>query len=322
MDELSRVKRQKVNSTHKRKPRRPKYGLYIMIALFCAMIVLGFQLADSWFAPMTNAETGEIIDEENPVVTEENDNRPINVLIIGTDERDNEPSRSDTLILAALFPQEKQVKLLSIPRDTRVNIPGKKGFEKASHAHAYGGADLAVETIEGLLDVNIDYYVKTNFQGFKNIIDILGGVTLNVEKRMYYPEEDIDLQAGLQTLNGYDALAYVRFRSDGMGDIGRVERQQKFLAALTDHVKSFATITKIPNLIKETTTHVKTDMGAKDILYFATKFMSIDKESIENTTLPGYPDTIDGVSYWVSNAKEVEKVMESMQSADGKSSAE
>lgn len=321
MDELSRVKRRKSNT---RKPRKrifrlKSYALYIMIVLFFAMLVLGFKMADNMFSPMIKAEPG-LTEEESPLA--KGGNRPINVLIIGTDERDNEPSRSDTLILAALFPEEKQVKLLSIPRDTRVNIPGRKGLERIAHAHAYGKEDLAVETVEGLLDIDIDYYVKTNFQGFKNIIDILGGVTLNVEKRMYNPEEDINLKAGLQTLSGYDSLAYVRFRSDGMGDIGRVERQQKFLAALTDHVKSFATLPKIPGLIKEITTHVKTDMGTKDILYFATKFMSIDHESIDHVTLPGYPDTINGASYWIPNNSELEKMVEGMQKADGKSSTE
>jgi len=311
MNELSRVKRRKSNTKPKRF-RRSNYALYLMVAIFFTMLFLGFKMADSMFSPVTKADTG-LIDTEEPV-NEENDG-PVNVLIIGTDERDNEPSRSDTLILASLFPDEKQVKLLSIPRDTRVNIPGRKGFDKITHAHAYGQVDLAVETVESLLDIDIDYYIKTNFQGFKNIIDILGGVTLNVEKRMYYPEEDIDLKPGLQTLNGHDALAYVRFRSDGMGDIGRVERQQKFLAALTDHVKSFATLPKIPGLIKEINTHVKTNMGAKDILYFATKFINIDHNSIENTMLPGYADTINGISYWVPSINELEKVIENMQKA-------
>jgi len=307
MSDLSRTSKRR--PTPKRK-FRPNYPIYIMIALFFAMLVVGFKLADNWFAPMVSADPGTTDIEE---LIEEKSNGPIKVLIIGTDERENEASRSDTLILASLFPEEKQVKLLSIPRDTRASIPGRKGFEKVSHAHAYGQADLAVETVEDLLDIDIDFYLKTNFQGFKNIIDILGGVTFNVEKRMYYPEEDIDLNSGLQNLNGHDALAYVRFRSDGMGDIGRVERQQKFLAALTDHVKSFATLPKIPGMIKEINTHVKTDMGTKDILYFATKFISIDHESIESTMLPGYADTIDGLSYWIPSIGELEKVMESMQ---------
>lgn len=311
MDELSRIKRRKSNPKPKRKTFVLRYGLIIFI-VFAVMLFFGFKWADSMFSPMVQADPGPETETDEEDLKEKESGEPVYVLIIGTDERDNEPARSDTLILAALFPGEKQVKLLSIPRDTRVNIPGRKGLDKITHAHAYGGPDLTVKTTEELLGLEIDYYVKTNFQGFRNIIDILGGVTLNVEKRMYYPAEDIDLQPGLQTLNGADALAYVRFRSDGMGDIGRVERQQKFLSALTDHVKSFATITKIPDLIKEVSTHVKTNMGTKDILYFATKFISIDSDSIEHTMLPGYPDTIDGISYWVPSKGEMEKVLENL----------
>jgi len=317
MKELSRIKRRKSNSAPRPPRRRPPYFLYIMIALFFTMVVFGFKWADTMFSPITKADTG-LIEKETEDPDEKKDNGPVNVLIIGTDERENEPSRSDTLIFASLFPDEKQVKLLSIPRDTRVRIPGKKGFEKVSHAHAYGQADLAVKTVEDFLDINTDFYIKTNFQGFKNIIDLLGGVTLNVEKRMFYPEEDIDLYPGLQTLNGYDALAYVRFRGDGLGDIGRVERQQKFLSVLTDHITSFATIPKIPSMVKEINTHVKTNMSPKDILYFATKFISINHDSIQTFMLPGHPDTIDNISYWVPDGAELDKVLEKMQSVGSK----
>ena len=310
MSDLSRLSKKKKSSKSR---VRPPFFLFIMIALFFAMVVFGFKWADNMFSPITKADTG-LIDTETKDLIEKENNGPVNVLIIGTDERENEPSRSDTLILASLFPDEKQIKLLSIPRDTRVNIPGRKGFEKVSHAHAYGQADLAVKTVEGFLDTNIDFYIKTNFEGFKNIIDHLGGITLNVEKRMLYPEEDIDLNPGLQTLNGYDALAYVRFRSDGLGDIGRVERQQKFVSALTDHVARFATIPKIPNLVKEVNTHVKTNMSPKDILYFATKFITIDHNSIETIMLPGQAETINGGSYWVPDMVELDIVLEKMQS--------
>lgn len=307
MSELSRVKRRK--SVKPKNKRRPNYFLYFIVAIFFTMVVLGFKLADSIFEPVTKADTG-LIDTE--VLGQKESKGPVNVLIIGTDERDNEPSRSDTLILAALFPEDKQVKLISIPRDTRVKIPGK-GYEKITHAHAYGKEELVIKTVENFLDIPVDYYIKVNFQGFKNIIDVLGGVTLNVEKRMYYPPEEIDLKPGLQKLNGHDALAYVRFRSDGQGDIGRVERQQKFLSALTDHIKSIATIPKIPSLIKEINTHVKTNMTTKDILYFASKFMSINHENIQHYMIPGRADIINGLSYWVSDTKELEKIVNDMQ---------
>ncbi len=309
-EELSRVKRRRKKSVKK---RRPKFFFLLIIILFFITAFIGFKLANILFAPLTTNASEPAQEEEsglNEIVETEN-NGPVNVLLIGTDQRDHEASRSDTLILASLFPEEKKVKLLSIPRDTRVKIPGR-GYEKIAHAHAYGEIDLAKETVEDFLDVSIDYYVKVNFQGFINIIDILGGITLDVEKRMYYPEENIDLQPGLQNLNGEDALAYVRFRSDGQGDIGRVERQQKFLSALTDHVKSISTIWKIPDLIKEINDNVETDMSVKDILYYATRFADVDHESIETSMVPGYPSEDLGVSYWIVDSVKLEEIMKEM----------
>ncbi|NLW24810.1 MAG: LCP family protein [Clostridia bacterium] len=309
-EELSRVKRRKKATVKK---RRPRYFYLIIIILFLATVFVGFKLANAIFAPLTTG-AGEPSEEGEGVTDEMNDEEnqePVNILLIGTDQRERESARSDTLILASLFPDEKQVKLLSIPRDTRTKIPGR-GLEKIAHAHAYGGADLTRKTVEDLLGISIDYYVKVNFQGFINIIDILGGVTMDVEKRMYYPDEGIDLQPGLQKLDGEDALAYVRFRSDGQGDIGRVERQQKFLSALTDHVKSISTIWKIPDLIKEVNNNVETDMSTKDILYYATKFANIDHESIESHMLPGYPSDNLGASYWIVDNTKLEELMEQM----------
>lgn len=311
MSDLSRRRSRRKPRKPKNK-RRPNLLFYFVVALFFTMAVLGFKMADALFEPVTTkADVGPTsLNIENPI-KEKAPGEPINILIIGTDERENEPSRSDTLILASLFPEDKQIKMLSIPRDTRVKIPGR-GYEKVSHAHAYGQVALAQKTVEDFLDVHIDYYVKTNFQGFVNIIDILGGVTLNVEKRMYYPDENIDLQPGLQNLNGDDALAYVRFRSDGLGDIGRVGRQQKFLSVLADHVKSFATIPKIPSLIKQINTHVKTDMSTKDILYYASKFITIDPSSIQTYMVPGYPDNRFGTSYWISDKEKLAIILDEM----------
>ncbi|MFZ7104771.1 MAG: LCP family protein [Peptococcaceae bacterium] len=313
MSDLSRVSRRKGSKPNPRpKKRRSHVVLYLIAAVFFAMIFFGFKMADAMFAPVTKANTG--LNEVEDASPDQESSGPYNILIIGTDERDDEPSRSDTLILATLFPEEKQVKLLFIPRDTRVKIPGRKDYDKITHAHAYGGVDLTRQTVEDYLGLDVDYYIKVNFQGFKNIIDILGGVTLDVEKRMDYPAEEIDLEPGLQKLNGHDALAYVRFRSDGLGDIGRVERQQKFLAALTDHLKSFATLPKVPSLIKEVHTHIKTNLNTKDILYFATKFINIDHENIQSIMVPGRPDTIDGISYWLTDIPELDKILDDMQS--------
>ncbi len=107
----------------------------------------------------------------------------VNILFLGVDSVDHS-SRSDTIIVVGISP-DKKVALLSIPRDTRVEVPGK-GYTKINHAYAYGGISLLKETIEKFMGIKIDYYVKTDYQGFEKVIDKLGGIEINVEKRMYY----------------------------------------------------------------------------------------------------------------------------------------
>ena len=292
-----------------KKKRRSRLGVYFLVALFIAMLMVGFKLADSMFEPVTaKPSLGE--DEPEPIKTDKNG--PINILILGIDERDHEPVRSDTIILASLFPDTREVKLLSIPRDTRVTIPGRKNPDKINHAYAFGGPDLTRKSVEEFLGIPVHNYVTTNFKGFINIIDILGGVTYNVEQRMYYPDEDIDLHPGLQKLNGYDSLAYVRYRSDGLGDIGRVNRQQKFIKALADNAVSINTIWKIPDLIKEINTHVKTDLSTKDILYLGTRFATISPSDLESQMVPGTPRDIGSINYWIADQKKLDQILKEM----------
>lgn len=308
MSELRSRKKRRAPNKPTRKRKSPR-GAFLLVGVFLMMLFVGFKIADSMFAPVT---ANPIVDEDEETI-EPNSKDPINILIIGTDDRDNEPTRSDTLILASLYPETKEIKMLSIPRDTRVSIPGRKNPDKINHAFAYGGAELSKNTTEQFLGITVDSYIKTNFQGFANIINILGGLTYNVEQRMYRPTEGIDLQPGLQKLNGDDALAYVRFRDDGRADIGRVERQQKFLNVLIDNVASINTVWKIPELIRELSKNVQTDLSTKDILYLATKFSTIKVSDVESQMLPGTPDYIGGVSYWIPDNNALDKLLQEME---------
>ena len=170
---------------------------------------------------------------------------------MGVDERDDDVGRSDTLMVATLDPKKDQAALMSVPRDTRVKIKGH-GWDKINAAYAYGsakggpeaGEKLAQRTVEDFLGVNMDHYVVVNIQAFQKIIDAIGGIDIDVEKRMYYedPWDDdggliIDLQPGMQHMDGKTAVTYVRYR-DEEGDIGRIKRQQKFMKACMDKVTS------------------------------------------------------------------------------------
>lgn len=232
----------------------------------------------------------------------------VNILLLGTDERGKEQARSDTIILLSLNTKKGEVHLISIPRDTRASIPGY-GKQKVNHAHTYGGPLLLTKTVEGLLGIKVDYYVETNFSGFQKLIDEMGGVTIDVEKRMYTPDEGIDLKPGKQKLNGRDALAYVRFRMDGMGDIGRVERQQKFINAAFDQFLTWGNLVRAPWLISDALSNVKTNMPTSEMLYTARVLKGIDREKLTCQTLPGHSQTIDGLSYWIASESEINKAM-------------
>jgi LCP family protein required for cell wall assembly len=222
----------------------------------------------------------------------------INILIIGADTRAGEVrARSDALMVASLDRKTGRIAVVSIPRDTLVQIPGH-GKNKVNSAYALGGAKLSRQAVETLLGVEIPYYVATNFDGFKDIIDTLGGVTIDVGQRMYYPEEDINLQAGLQQLNGRDALGFVRYRHLPLGDIDRVKNQKKFLIALADEMFKLKTLTKIPQLIPQIQNCVDSNLTPGEMLELARMAVKFNPQDMIVATLPGDFLELPEGSYW------------------------
>ena len=232
------------------------------------------------------------------------------IMIMGVDTREDDVGRSDTLMIATVDPKKDRAALLSIPRDTRVKIAGH-GWDKINAAYAYGGEKLTQRTVEDFLGVNMDHYVIINTHAFQKIIDAIGGIDINVEKRMYYedPWDDdgglvIDLRPGMQHMDGKTAVTYVRYR-DEEGDIGRIKRQQKFMAACMEKITSPAIIPKLPAVIKEVLGSVKTDLSMRQLLEFAGTLKEAQKNGLKTDMVPGRPLYIDGISYWIP---EVEKL--------------
>ena len=240
------------------------------------------------------------------------------IMIMGVDTREDDVGRSDTLMLATIDPKKDQAALLSIPRDTRVKIKGH-GFDKINAAYAFGsakggvlgGEKLAQDTVENFLGVNVDHYIVINTHAFQKIIDALGGIDINVEKRMYYedPWDDdggllIDLQPGMQHMDGKTAVTYVRYR-DEEGDIGRIKRQQKFVAACMDKLTSPSTLPKLPAVISEVVSSVKTDLSVRQLLEFAGTLKESRKNGLKTDMVPGKPLYINGVSYWIPDIAEL-----------------
>ena len=248
-----------------------------------------------------------------PLQPEPDLNKPINILLLGADSRvTSDPGRADTIILMRLDPVTKHVRLLSLPRDTRVTIPGhdvNKLNQASSGYYRDGGTSLLVDTIKTdlLPGLRIDYTVKTDFAGFAAIIDALGGVTIDVEERMLYKAVDvlIDLQPGVQHLNGEQALGYARFRMDAVGDFGtwagedhgRVARQKKLLAAIIDQTKAVRTLLRLPAIIRAVQAAVTTDMSFSIMARIGMTYKDVAYEDVESVTFPGTPQYVDGISY-------------------------
>ncbi|MBR1645750.1 MAG: LCP family protein [Selenomonadaceae bacterium] len=232
----------------------------------------------------------------------------VTILIMGVDRREDDVGRSDTLMIATVDPRLDQATLLSIPRDTRVKIYGR-GYDKINAAFAYGGVGLTESTVENFLGIDIDHYILIDTSSFVKIIDAIGGVDIDVEKRMFYedPWDDngglvIDLYPGQQHMDGKTAVTYVRYR-DSEGDIGRVKRQQAFMAACLDKVTSPEIVTRIPKILREVIDAVETDMSLRQLLEVAGALKAAQQNGLETDMVPGYPLYIDEISYWIPDVE-------------------
>lgn len=278
--------------------------VWSMIGILIAVVVIA-SASYYWFSggiSKTAKEMGSIITPQNKV----------NIMVMGVDERSEDVGRSDTLFVVTIDTNTKEVAMLSIPRDTRVKIPGKS-WDKINHAYSLGGAKLTEQTVEGLLGIKIDHHIEINLEGFKKIVDAIGGITIDVEKRMYYSDpydgDDglvIDLRPGVQRMDGDTAIQYVRYRDED-GDIGRVERQQKFLKAVLSEVASPSVITKIPAIIREVSKVVKTDMSTSEMITLAKILNDASKKGLKTDMVPGTPAYVDDVSYWLPDLMALRK---------------
>ena len=236
-----------------------------------------------------------------------------NILIMGEDDVEGS-RRSDKVLFATIDIDDKNMRILSLPRDTRVQIPGH-GVQKLNHAFAYGGQDLLKATVEKYLGQPILYYVIIDYVSFPAVVDILGGVEIDVQKRMRYVDRagklDINIQPGLQVMDGKTALHYVRFRMDALGDIGRVHRQQQFIKAILKKVYDPRILVKIPELTAQTMKLFKTDMSpALSIQLAGFAQNELGRERIFFSTLHGQAATINNLSYWVGDTKSANEFLD------------
>ena len=226
------------------------------------------------------------------------------VVLLGSDARAGEASRSDTIVVA-----KAGEGMLAVPRDTLVEIPGL-GEDKINAAFATGGPELTVKTLENLTGLPINNYVVVHFDGVEDIVNALGGVTLEVEQPINVGIEGrrVFIPAGTQTLNGIEALAYVRFRDTPTADIGRIGRQQGFLQELAKEATSPAKLPRLPATARAVWRNIDTNMNPLEATRFAIRMRLTGGTEAE--IYPGTPQYIGGISYWVPDRKIGEQVIE------------
>lgn len=251
--------------------------------------------------------------------------RPVNILVMGIDRvigENPDPnaqfnSRSDTMLLLHIDPKNQSVKMLSIPRDSRVRIPGV-GYTKINDANVEGGPALAAEVVSDTLDnVSVDRYVRITTEAFKELVDLVGGVEVNVPFEMNYQDVtqklDIHLKPGVQTLSGDQAEQFARYRNTKYGDIGRVQRQQVLLKALQQRLFSPAILPKLPQAIAILQQHIDTNLSIDEMLALANYGRTLKQDQLQMVLLPGRfggLEEFDGKSYWVINQEESDRIMQ------------
>ncbi|MEZ0370676.1 MAG: LCP family protein, partial [Candidatus Sericytochromatia bacterium] len=239
--------------------------------------------------------------------------RRINILLLGSDynyfrgkrisdEQAGVRSRTDTIMLASLDPGSHKVSILSIPRDTRALLTGYH-YDKINAAMTYGGVDLVKSTVQDLTGVPIDYYMALKVDGLVNSVDILGGIRMYVEKDMRYQDDTAHLGINIhkgwkEHMNGQQAHGYIRFRHDELGDIGRVQRQQKFIHAVLDKLLQPESWLKFPAMMQHLNENIETDIP-QDVIGQVIKFgTTLQKDDLHMVMLPGTFYNAGGVSYW------------------------
>jgi len=300
--------------------------------------IIGYYGIKGHFSFLQEAKEGNIGDENNKdELKEEEAKGEILFLLIGIDDMEgvggikrvkqikedkngykNTGMRSDTIILCQFNYETGEIAMLSIPRDTRTNIRGRKKPEKINHAYSYGGPKLLVHAVKDLLDLDLEYYVTVDYQAVKEIVDAIGGVEIEVPRRMRYkdlaakPPLIIDLQPGLQTLDGEKALQFLRFRSYPEGDLARVEAQQYFIREFIKQSLSPRNITKIPRIIKTYFEYVDTNIPITAALKAIPTINNISLDNMKVARLQGETPTINGQSYFIPYEEQTTQLVKEM----------
>ena len=297
------------------KPKKPNFRTIFMLCfvLVCAVLIYNiFSNFEFSFRPQDV--------NSSPLESFHFSPKRQNILFMGVDSLNSNDyfkgNRTDTMLIISIAPQGKDVNIISIPRDSKVYLSGKNKIDKINHAFAFLGAKGAVNTVEDTFGVKINHYVAICNQGVIQLIDILGGLPIYVEKDMKYDDYTaklhVNLKQGNHILTGKETEGYLRFRHDSYGDIGRIRRQQWFFNALMARFKDPSTISKIPELLKVMPQYIQTDMSVHELAKYANMAKNIDSSSIQIATVPGVPSSKGVISYWIIDPDKTQELIDKM----------
>lgn len=295
----------------------------VALTLLCLFVVNNYSNIATIIESMTDEKLAGVKISDKPDLTPSKFNfkmlsRYQNILLLGVDS--NGPNtmpfsgvRSDTMIILNVDMHGKSVNAVSVPRDSKVYLADGHGVQKINAAYALGGIELTKKTLEETLGIRIHNYVIVNAEGVRKLIDAIGGVPIYVDQNMRYHDFSgklhIDLMKGEQVLNGEQAEGYLRFRKDYLGDIGRVHRQQKFVKALIEKIKSPEALRKIPEALKIASLYTRTDLNLYQMSQYAAIAREIDLNKVELVMLPGAPNKKGMVSYWILDPEKTQQVI-------------
>ena len=297
-------------SRNKPKKKKRKWLKVTGIILLLLVIGIGIYLYTVWHSLSTAVNNmHEPIERQTSKRTDTlslGDKEPFSVLMLGVDERDGDSGRSDTMIVLTVNPDKKSVKMLSIPRDTRTEIVGHGTTDKINHAYAFGGVPMSMDTVENFLDIPIDYYMQINMEGCKDIVDSVGGVT--VENDLDFTYEGDHFAKGPVNLNGEDALKFSRMRyDDPRGDFGRQLRQRLIIQAVIKEGASLNSLTNFDSIFEALSKNIKTNITFDEMIDIQSKYKAA-ASNIEQLTINGSGQTINKVWYLVVDDSEKTKI--------------
>ncbi|MCP3031504.1 LCP family protein [Halobacillus sp. A1] len=254
-----------------------------------------------------NSELHEEIDAIDSEAAKEklNNKNPLNILLLGVDERENDRGRSDTMIVMTLDPNNEKMQMVSIPRDTEAEIIGDGRVTRMNHSYAYGGSNMTVDTIENFLDIEIDYYARVNMEGLSQLVDSVGGITVNNTRAFQY--DGYQFPEGKVQLSGEEALAFVRMRKeDPQGDAGRNERQRQVIQGVINKGASLNIVNQVGDIMEVLGNNVSTNMEFSDMRRLATNYRGAQKET-STYQMSGSSKTSSGMYLIEMSQEEIEK---------------